>query len=184
MYTSLFDSFFADSCPFLVGTVYVVCDSWLEEIKRNQRQEELDNLDVSRKGLEASYQSRIKILDELEHELQEGLKPLTPLGKEAEKCEVKTWLIKWLSREDLWGCNELLDWLLSLGKYLGWLFLIFHCVRIDFCHFVGVRPRQKRPCEMSRAWGRGNSFLREIEHKINPPYVVPILIRCIRLHHK
>ncbi len=62
-------------------TVYVVSDSQLEEIKYKQRQEELDNLEASRKRLEENYQSRIKIIDEREHELQEGLKALAPAKK-------------------------------------------------------------------------------------------------------
>ena len=77
-------------------TVYVVSDSQLEEIKRKQSQEELDNLEASRKRLEDNYQSRIKILDEREHELQEELKALAPADKktkraaeETEKCSVK-----------------------------------------------------------------------------------------------
>ncbi len=74
-------------------TVYVVSDSQLEEIKRKQRQEELDNLEASRKRLEETYQSRIRIINEREHELQEELKTLVPAEKkrelpveEAEKC--------------------------------------------------------------------------------------------------
>ena len=85
MYTSLFDSIFADSFFAPMKTVYVVSDSQLEEIKRTQRQEELENLENSRKRLEETYQSRIKILDEREHELHEELKALTP----AEHCEAK-----------------------------------------------------------------------------------------------
>ena len=96
MYTSLFDSFIADSFSSPMRTVYVVSDSQLEEIKRNQRQEELENLEASRKRLEENYQSRVKILDEREHELQEELKALAPAEKktelaaeENEKCSVK-----------------------------------------------------------------------------------------------
>jgi len=77
-------------------TVYVISDSQLEEIKRKQRQEELDNLEASRKRLEDNYQSRIKIIDEREQELQEELKALGPAEKktklaaeETEKCSVK-----------------------------------------------------------------------------------------------
>ncbi len=96
MYTSLFDSFIADSFFSPMRTVYVVSDSQLEKIKRNQRQEELDNLEASRKRLEENYQSRVKILDERQHELQEELKALAPTEKktelaveETEKCAVK-----------------------------------------------------------------------------------------------
>ncbi len=97
MYTSLFDAVFADSFFSPMRTVYVVSDSQLEEIKRKQRQEELNNLEASRKMLEENYQSRIKIIDEREHELQEELKSLAPAEKKAalateetEKCAVKT----------------------------------------------------------------------------------------------
>ena len=95
MYTSRFDTFFADSFFSPMRTVYVVSDRQIEEIKRNQRQEELDNLEASRKRLEETYQSRVKIIDEREHELQEELKSLAPAEKktelpaeETEKCAV------------------------------------------------------------------------------------------------
>ena len=96
MYTSLFDTIFTDSFFSPTRTVYVVSDSQLEEIKRNQHQQELDDLEASRKRLEETYQSRIKIIDEREHELQEELKMLEPAekkteltAKETEKCAVK-----------------------------------------------------------------------------------------------
>ena len=82
MYSSLFDTVFADSFFTPMRTVYVVSDSQLEEIKRNQRQEELDNIEASRKRLEESYQSRVKVLDEREHELQEEIKALSAAKKE------------------------------------------------------------------------------------------------------
>ena len=81
MYTSLFDSFFTDSFFSPMRTVYVVSESQLEEIKRNQRKQELDNLEASRKRLEVAYNSRLKIIDEREHELQEELKALAPVKK-------------------------------------------------------------------------------------------------------
>ena len=82
MYTSLFDTIFADSFCSPMRTVYVVSDSQLDEIKRKQRQEELENLEASRKRLEETYQSRLKIIDEREHELQQELKELAPSTKE------------------------------------------------------------------------------------------------------
>ena len=82
MYSSLFDTVFADSFFTPMRTVYVISDSQLEEIKRNQSQEELDNIEASRKRLEESYQSRVKVLDEREHELQEEIKALSPAKKE------------------------------------------------------------------------------------------------------
>ena len=85
MYSSLFDAVFADSFFSPMRTVYVVSDSQLEEIKRNQREEELENIETSRKRLEESYQARVKVLDEREHELQEEIKALSPAKKEKEK---------------------------------------------------------------------------------------------------
>ena len=78
MYTSLFDTFFSDSLIASTRTVYVVSDSQLEELKRNQRQEELDDIEDSRKRLEESYQSPIKVLDERQNEIKEELKALSP----------------------------------------------------------------------------------------------------------
>ena len=85
MYSSLFDAVFSDSFFSPLRTVYVVSDSQLEEIKLNQRQEELDNIEASRKRLEESYQSRVKVLDEREHELQEEIKALAPSKKDKKK---------------------------------------------------------------------------------------------------
>ena len=82
MYSSLFDAVFADSFFSPMRTVYVVSDSQLEEIKRNQREEELENIEASRKRLEESFQSRVKVLDKREHELQEEIKALAPAKKE------------------------------------------------------------------------------------------------------
>ena len=86
MYTSLLDAFIADSFFSPMRTVYVVSDSQLEEIKHKQRQEELDNLEASRKRLEETYQSRIKIIDERQHELQEELKALVSAEKKQTSC--------------------------------------------------------------------------------------------------
>ena len=85
MYSSLFDAVFADSFFSPMRTVYVVSDSQLEEIKRNQREEELENIEASRKRLEESYQSRVKVLDDREHELQEEIKAFAPAKKKKEK---------------------------------------------------------------------------------------------------
>ena len=85
MYSSFFDAVFADSFFSPMRTVYVVSDSQLEEIKRNQREEELENIETSRKRLEESYQARVKVLDEREHELQEEIKALAPAKKNKEK---------------------------------------------------------------------------------------------------
>merc|ERR1712093_403695 len=81
MYSSLFNIVFADSFFSPTRTVYVVSDSQLEEIKRNQREEELENIEASRKRLEESYQVRVKVLDDRAHELQEKIKALAPAKK-------------------------------------------------------------------------------------------------------
>ena len=78
MYTSLFDTFFSDSLIAPTRTVYVVSDSQLEELKRNQRQEELDDIEDTRKRLEESYNARIKVLDERQNEIKEELNALYP----------------------------------------------------------------------------------------------------------
>ncbi len=83
MYTSLFDTLFSDSFIAPARTVYVVSDSQLEVLKRNQRQEELDNIEDSRKRLEKSYQARIKVLDERQNEIKEELKALLPTKAKA-----------------------------------------------------------------------------------------------------
>jgi len=82
MYSSLFDTVFADSFFTPHRTVYVVSDSQLEEIKRKRHQEELDNIEASRKRLESNYQARVKVLADREVELQEELKALAPAKKE------------------------------------------------------------------------------------------------------
>jgi len=85
MYSSLLDAVFADSFFSPMRTVYVVSDSQLEELKRKQHQEELDNIEASRKRLEENYQARVKVLDKRENELQEEIKALAPAKKEKEK---------------------------------------------------------------------------------------------------
>ena len=85
MNSSLFDAVFADSFFSPMRTIYVVSDSQIEKIKRNKREEELENIEASRKRLEECYQARIKVLDDREHELQEEIKALAPAKKEQEK---------------------------------------------------------------------------------------------------
>ena len=82
MYSSLFDAVFADSFVSPMRTVYVVSDSQLDELKRKQHQDELDNIEASRKRLEESYQTRVKVLADREVELKEELKALAPAKKE------------------------------------------------------------------------------------------------------
>ena len=85
MYSSLFDAVFSDSFLSPMRTVYVVSDSQLEELKRKEHQEELDNIETSRKRLEENYKACVKVLEEREHALQEELKAIAPANKEKEK---------------------------------------------------------------------------------------------------
>ena len=84
MYLSLFDAVavFAGSFLSPMRTVYVISDSQLEELKRKQHQDELDNIEASRKRLEESYQTRVKVLADREVELQEELKAFAPAKTE------------------------------------------------------------------------------------------------------
>ena len=82
MYSSLFDTVFADSFFTPHRTVYVVSDSQLEELKRKQHQEELGNIETSRKRLEENYQARVKVLADREGELQDEINALAPVKKE------------------------------------------------------------------------------------------------------
>ena len=82
MYSSLVDAMFSDSFLSPMRTVYVVSDSQLEELKRKQHQDELNNIEASRKRLEESYQTRVKVLANREVELKEELKALAPAKKE------------------------------------------------------------------------------------------------------
>ena len=85
MYSYLFDAVFVDSFFSPMRKVYVVSDSQLEEIKCKQKEEELENIEASRKRVEECYQARVKILDDREYELQEEIKTLTPAKKEKSK---------------------------------------------------------------------------------------------------
>ena len=85
MYASLFDTVFSDAFFSPHHTVYVVSDSQLEKLKRQQDQEELNNLEASRKRLEESYQSRIKLLDERKSELKKELKAFASAAEKKEK---------------------------------------------------------------------------------------------------
>ena len=85
MYSSLFDAVFSDSFLSPTRTVYVVSDSQLEEFKRKQHQDELDNIEASRKRLESNYQARVKVLADREVEVKEEIKALAPANKKKEK---------------------------------------------------------------------------------------------------
>ena len=88
MYSSLFYAVFTYSFFSPIRTVYVVSDTEPEEIKRIQREDELDIIEAFRKRLEENYQARVKMLDEREHELQQEMIALTPAKKKKEKVTV------------------------------------------------------------------------------------------------
>merc|ERR1712224_759247 len=90
MYSTLFNAVFADSFFSPMRTVYVVSDTQLEEIKRKQREEELDIIMTSRKSLEESYQARVKVLDEREHEIKEEIKAFAPAKEKKKKKKKKS----------------------------------------------------------------------------------------------
>ena len=48
---------------------YIISDGQLEEMKRNQKLEELHDIETSRKRLVDSYQARLKIPDQRKSEL-------------------------------------------------------------------------------------------------------------------
>jgi len=54
-------------------------------MNRDQRQEEFVTIEASPKRLEKSYQARVKVLEEREHERLEYIKALAPAKKEKEK---------------------------------------------------------------------------------------------------
>ena len=56
----------------------MVSDSQVEELKSNQRQEEIDDIDDSRKRLEDSYQVRIKVLNQRQNEIKRNLRLCLP----------------------------------------------------------------------------------------------------------
>ena len=82
IYSSLFDTVLTESFFSPMRTFYVVSDSELKEIKPNQREEELKDIETSSKMLGERYQARVKVLDDREHELQEEIKALAPAKKE------------------------------------------------------------------------------------------------------
>ncbi len=57
--------------------VYVISDSEMKELKKNQHQEELDEIKTQRKRLEDAFKSQLKHLEEREKEVKNELKLLT-----------------------------------------------------------------------------------------------------------
>ena len=57
--------------------VYVISDSEMKELKKNQHQEELDEITTQRKRLEDAFNSQLKHLEEREKEVKNELKVLS-----------------------------------------------------------------------------------------------------------
>ena len=57
--------------------VYVISDSELKELKKNQNQEELDEIKTQRKRLEDAFKAQLKHLEEREKEVKNELKLLS-----------------------------------------------------------------------------------------------------------
>ena len=57
--------------------VYVISDSEMKELKKNQHQEELDEITTQRKILENAFKSQLKHLEEREKEVKNELKLLS-----------------------------------------------------------------------------------------------------------
>ena len=57
--------------------VYVISDSEMKELKKNQHQEELDEITTQRKRLEDAFKSQLKHLEEREKEVKNELKLLS-----------------------------------------------------------------------------------------------------------
>ena len=57
--------------------VYVISDSEMKELKKNQHQEELDEITTQRKRLEDAFKAQLKHLEEREKEVKNELKLLS-----------------------------------------------------------------------------------------------------------
>ena len=57
--------------------VYVISDSAMKELKRNQHQEELDEIKTQKVRLEDAFKAQIKHLEEREKEVKKELKVLS-----------------------------------------------------------------------------------------------------------
>ena len=71
---SMFDILFETS-PY--RSVYVISDSEMKELKKNQHQEELDEITTQRKRLEDAFKSQLKHLEVREKEVKNELKLLS-----------------------------------------------------------------------------------------------------------
>ena len=61
--------------------VYVISDSEMKELKKTQRQDELNGIINQKKKLEEAYKAQLKHLEEREKELKKELKAIEPSNK-------------------------------------------------------------------------------------------------------
>jgi hypothetical protein len=61
--------------------VYVISDSEMKELKKNQRQEALDEINNQRIRLEDAFKAQLKHLEEREKEIKKELKVLSASKK-------------------------------------------------------------------------------------------------------
>ena len=61
--------------------VYVISDSEMKELKKNQHQDELNGIINQKKKLEEAYKAQLKHLEEREKELKKELKAIGPSNK-------------------------------------------------------------------------------------------------------
>ena len=57
--------------------VYVISDSEMKDLKKNQHQEELDEIKNQKSRLESSFKAQLKHLDEREKEIKQKLKEIS-----------------------------------------------------------------------------------------------------------
>merc|ERR1712146_855465 len=69
--------------------VYVISDSEMKELKKNQHQEELDEIKNQKEGLEDAFKAQIKHLEEREKEVKKELKVLSASKKKKKKKKKK-----------------------------------------------------------------------------------------------
>ena len=62
----------------LYHPVYVISDSEMKELKKNQHREELDEIRNQRKALEDAYKTQMKHLQGREKEINNELKKIPP----------------------------------------------------------------------------------------------------------
>ena len=71
---SMFDLLFETSS---YRPVYVISDSEMKELKKNQHQEELDEIKTQKVRLEDAFKAQLKHLEEREKEVKKELKVLS-----------------------------------------------------------------------------------------------------------